>query len=207
MDKEKREEILKIHKKAYPVMEERFGRIHAVVNPENQSVFNQHIAEKFPDIMKYIDKLEEEIEKLRKLAYIGEHHFPNSTYKYRLEELVRSAEEHGVLERIRKIPKQCSCTCDEFCDGPCPVHNRENKLQDRVIQLENGCKKHGILECIERDTNDGCHHASCEIGKYEWMEHKLQEFINELKESAKTDIVYDWIIEKLGKVMGNKNNG
>lgn len=29
------------------------------------------------------------------------------------------------------------CTCDDNCDEPCPRHQRENELQDRVIELEN----------------------------------------------------------------------
>ena len=28
------------------------------------------------------------------------------------------------------------CTCDDFCDSPCPAHVKENYLQDRVLELE-----------------------------------------------------------------------
>lgn len=29
------------------------------------------------------------------------------------------------------------CYCDAFCDAPCPVHARENALQNEVIELRN----------------------------------------------------------------------
>ena len=29
------------------------------------------------------------------------------------------------------------CTCDDIGDSPCPVHQRENALQDRAIAAEN----------------------------------------------------------------------
>ena len=32
-------------------------------------------------------------------------------------------------------PRKCSC--DAFCDAPCPVHARENALQNEVIELRN----------------------------------------------------------------------
>jgi len=30
-----------------------------------------------------------------------------------------------------------ACTCDDHCGDPCPRHERENQLQDRVTELEN----------------------------------------------------------------------
>lgn len=35
------------------------------------------------------------------------------------------------------IPGPWSCTCDDAGDDPCPVHARENALQDRAIKAEN----------------------------------------------------------------------
>jgi hypothetical protein len=32
-------------------------------------------------------------------------------------------------------PRKCSC--DAFCDEPCPVHARENALQNEVLELRN----------------------------------------------------------------------
>lgn len=29
------------------------------------------------------------------------------------------------------------CTCDDNCDDPCPMHKRENELQDALIEARN----------------------------------------------------------------------
>lgn len=34
------------------------------------------------------------------------------------------------MERITR-----TCTCDDHCDDPCPMHARENDLQNEVIKL------------------------------------------------------------------------
>jgi hypothetical protein len=39
------------------------------------------------------------------------------------------------------------CTCDDFCDYPCPVHHRENELQNEVIEQRNATNMlHFLLE-------------------------------------------------------------
>ena len=34
-----------------------------------------------------------------------------------------------------------TCTCDDNCDDPCPMHKIENELQNRVIELENALSR------------------------------------------------------------------
>lgn len=43
--------------------------------------------------LSYVRELLDEVDRLRELAYIGEHHFPDLTYKARLEETVRDLRE------------------------------------------------------------------------------------------------------------------
>jgi hypothetical protein len=38
------------------------------------------------------------------------------------------------------LPLHQSCTCDDFCDDPCPVHARENELQDQLTQAREDVK-------------------------------------------------------------------
>ena len=49
----------------------------------------------FQEVDAHITALQAEVERLTKLAYLGEHHFPDLTYKARLEELVP---QHRALE-------------------------------------------------------------------------------------------------------------
>jgi len=48
-----------------------------------------------------------------------------------------------------KFLEKAQCTCDENCDDPCPVHQRENELQDRAIEAENEVKR--LTELYERE--------------------------------------------------------
>lgn len=54
--------------------------------------------------LSYVRELLDEVDRLRKLAYIGEHHFPELTYKARLEEAV-----HDLRE--------AQAACDELRDS------------------------------------------------------------------------------------------
>ena len=43
------------------------------------------------------------------------------------------------METLTKI-----CTCDDFCDTPCPAHGRGNTLQDMVLvaqELADNCRR------------------------------------------------------------------
>lgn len=33
-----------------------------------------------------------------------------------------------------------TCTCDDFTDDPCPMHGRENALQDENIRFKNAVR-------------------------------------------------------------------
>ena len=39
--------------------------------------------------------------------------------------------------RVPRRVESARCSCDDHCDDPCPVHARENALQDQVIELRN----------------------------------------------------------------------
>ncbi len=39
---------------------------------------------------------------------------------------------YELAAKIMKLVNPPRCTCDDHCDGPCPVHHRENALQDRL---------------------------------------------------------------------------
>ena len=49
------------------------------------------------------------------------------------EQIARAAYEVSV-RRITGTPSGSRCSCDDFCDDPCPVHARENQLQNELIQ-------------------------------------------------------------------------
>lgn len=57
--------------------------------------------------LSYVRELLEEVDRLRKLAYLGEHHFPDLTYKARLEETVRDLREaQAQLENALDASKE-----------------------------------------------------------------------------------------------------
>lgn len=48
-----------------------------------------------------------------------------------------------------------TCTCDAYCDDTCPVHRRENELQDQVTKLKAYLKKvldSDVMRSKARDT-------------------------------------------------------
>lgn len=63
-------------------------------------------------------KLRGEIQTLEKLAYLGEHHFPDLTYKARLDELVQ---QHRSLEaenaKLRAVAEAARLHVSQFGDG------------------------------------------------------------------------------------------
>lgn len=53
--------------------------------------------------------------------------------------LPKGAEENLAYgEQVMQELKAGSCTCDAFCEGSCPVHGEEMRLQDERITRENG---------------------------------------------------------------------
>lgn len=59
------------------------------------------------------------------------------------------------------------CSCDAFCDDPCPVHARENALQDEVIALRNALDaltaEHKALVAAHTHTCVECGHDLSEL--------------------------------------------
>lgn len=87
--------------------------------------------------------IEEKIKKLLKLAYIGEHYFPDLTYKRRYEEMSSDiiilrkqlAEAVILVEKLKKL-RVLRVSCEESNDGQFRIHLLE-KEWDEILKLIN----------------------------------------------------------------------
>ena len=69
----------------------------------------------------------------------------------------------GKLEAAQKAAQQAqwdaaetsavvlNCTCDDFCDDPCPRHARENALQDQVLKYKGQIKR--LIKAVGKVVN------------------------------------------------------
>lgn len=63
------------------------------------------------------------------------------------------------------------CSCDDFSEGQCSAHHRENTLQDELIEARNeiaklseeNAKLRNFISDLENEIEDtaGCEHCAC----------------------------------------------
>ena len=66
-------------------------------------------------------------------------------------------------EMIDFLQTKSSCTCDDIGEGPCPIHARENALQDEVIALRNKLNKIEKNVCLCDLDDDAGYGTNCRI--------------------------------------------
>lgn len=64
-----------------------------MLNPTSEREIRESVENNEYVALSYVRELLDEVERLRRIAYIGEHYFPDSTYKARLEETMRDLRE------------------------------------------------------------------------------------------------------------------
>ena len=86
-------------------------------------------------------KRDDEVERLTALAYLGEHHHPDLTYKARLDELVPQyraleAEVERLQARERELEAARIAYASEFDGDVGSIHENIRKMKARVRELE-----------------------------------------------------------------------
>jgi len=69
---------------------------------------SRDLGEMVADLCARAERAEAEVERLTKLAYLGDHHFPDLTYKARLEELVP---QHRALQAEVALLREALAVC------------------------------------------------------------------------------------------------
>jgi hypothetical protein len=93
----------------------------------------------------------------------------------RIDELERSLE--ALVVKVQRTNP--SCTCDEPGDSKCPVHLRENDLQNRALKAEGDYRilvtNHKLLEKAYGELQQENRRLKVDQGAWNWMDGNLNE--------------------------------
>lgn len=87
------------------------------------------------------------------------------------ETTVKNLREGETVVKV-KIEREKACWCDERGDGPCPLHARENALQDRALFAEANLST--LLSAVEP------------------IERIVSQTYSEIVKSESTELVIEW---------------